>query len=442
MSLLKWINERFWESILIICIEGVLLITYIVLKATGILSWIAFGVGISIWAVQMLVVAGWLVCKMLNHLQKDLVHPFQSVAQYLKNAREAQYIQPALTTGIQEIDLCIAQVAELSSAWAEKNVQNQASRMNASVMAEFIARLGDCKTEEDIFERIKILCMNLFGEINGVLIFLKDGIILNRVDWGKTEGTISTNCSVLTPGGDPYHLSQSEVYQRDGCSNCSLTTPRQSACCYRITQSTGTTYLIHFGSHRQNYFSPEVISILNRAQEEISKQWKRVTNHREIELMAYTDGLTGLKNKTYLHEFFEGHGQEIDPILVVIGDIDHFKSINDTFGHPTGDSVLKQVGGLLSQYSEQNGGFVCRYGGEEFVWILPRLELALGVRFVEALRIAISEMEFKHEKQVTMSFGIAEYPLHASTVSGTLKRADDALYMAKKNRNKVVACVE
>lgn len=178
----------------------------------------------------------------------------------------------------------------------------------------------------------------------------------------------------------------------------------------------------------------------------------RVTAERELALlqeqlkeMAVRDALTGLHNRRYFEERLQYHLAQASshrmPLSLVIADIDHFKSINDTFGHPTGDQVLRDVAHLLS--TPDFGGEVCRFGGEEFAILLPDVDLERAIAHAEACLIAVSSARMQmggKTRGITASFGVAT--LATPIVSGPelIATADSALYRAKNmGRNRVQA---
>jgi diguanylate cyclase (GGDEF)-like protein len=128
-------------------------------------------------------------------------------------------------------------------------------------------------------------------------------------------------------------------------------------------------------------------------------------------------------------------------IGVIMVDIDHFKCINDNFGHDTGDFALQQVATLLKG-NLRGADIVCRYGGEEMTLILPEADLTETTAHAEDLRRAISQMALQHQGQslgrLTASLGVATFPTHGHTMEALIKAADTALYQAKSaGRNQV-----
>jgi diguanylate cyclase (GGDEF)-like protein len=164
--------------------------------------------------------------------------------------------------------------------------------------------------------------------------------------------------------------------------------------------------------------------------------------NRQLESMAHQDGLTRLYNRRaadmLLDKELAHHRRNERPLSVLLADIDHFKKINDTFGHATGDDVLRAVAHHLGQVLRL-GDVAARFGGEEFLVILPETDGAGAAVVAEKLRASVASMRMHAVGSVTMSIGCAHVAAGAELRSGLLKRADDALYEAKaQGRNRVV----
>ncbi len=152
---------------------------------------------------------------------------------------------------------------------------------------------------------------------------------------------------------------------------------------------------------------------------------------------AIRDALTGLFNRRYLEETLPRElakaGREGYPVAVILLDIDHFKTINDTFGHKPGDLMLQALGRLLDTHTRA-GDIACRYGGDEFVVVLPGVLLEDACQRADELRLGFGELyvEWAGSKlSATLSAGIATYPDHVETEEELLRAADEAMYAAK-----------
>jgi len=191
--------------------------------------------------------------------------------------------------------------------------------------------------------------------------------------------------------------------------------------------------------------------LLARARTQIRK--RRYTDHlrdnvqNSIE-MAITDPLTGLHNRRYMESHLATLAEQASlrakPLALMLLDIDYFKSINDTYGHDAGDDVLREFA-MRIRKSIRGIDLACRYGGEEFVVVMPETDLHVAGMVAERLRRSIAGEPFSVEKgakriDVTISIGISTLETKGEAIGDVLKRADQALYRAKNDgRNRVVA---
>ncbi|MBI5213751.1 MAG: diguanylate cyclase [Nitrospirae bacterium] len=171
---------------------------------------------------------------------------------------------------------------------------------------------------------------------------------------------------------------------------------------------------------------------------------KRVSDARkEIEKMAITDGLTGIFNRKHLMLRFEEELKRAkrlkNDLSCIILDIDHFKSINDRYGHLVGDEVLRDIANHITQ-SIRIYDIFGRYGGEEFLLVLPETNFEEAKNLAERIRVAIKEKPIWNIK-VTVSLGIASRHDKDESVDDIIKRADDGLYKAKNCGRDRVGCV-
>ncbi|WP_207682334.1 GGDEF domain-containing protein [Desulfonema magnum] len=161
--------------------------------------------------------------------------------------------------------------------------------------------------------------------------------------------------------------------------------------------------------------------------------------------MSIRDGLTGVYNRRYfetrLEEEFERHKRYTRPFSIIMQDIDHFKKVNDTYGHPCGDYILKAFASMIVS-SIRKVDIFARYGGEEFCCLLPETRLDSAMKLAEFLRKKIERNIFifnNTEIRITISQGIAELKTEMGAAEALLREADHALYEAKESgRNKVV----
>jgi diguanylate cyclase (GGDEF)-like protein len=184
---------------------------------------------------------------------------------------------------------------------------------------------------------------------------------------------------------------------------------------------------------------------LQAANERLRKQLEEIEKLQvALQEQAIRDGLTGCFNRRYLDETLERElwraRREDYPLSLVIFDLDHFKQINDTHGHLAGDEALKELARTLQAGIRQED-VLCRYGGEEFVVLMPGMALAVAAERAEGWRQTIAEICVRFgdiELKFTTSVGVAAYPEHGKMADELTQAADLALYIAKhEGRNRV-----
>ncbi|GGR18638.1 GGDEF domain-containing protein [Deinococcus ruber] len=150
----------------------------------------------------------------------------------------------------------------------------------------------------------------------------------------------------------------------------------------------------------------------------------------QVKVAAYLDVLTGLPNRRYAQQLLERSMAQHRPFALVMLDLDHFKAVNDTFGHQAGDLVLRETSRIISRHLSGSQQMV-RWGGEEFVLILPGLKKHEGKALAETARADLNAHVFDEVGRISASFGVAEY-LAGERLDTLMARADAALYAAKR----------
>lgn len=213
-------------------------------------------------------------------------------------------------------------------------------------------------------------------------------------------------------------------------------------------------------NHRITHHSGDELGLLSEAINDMAAQLDTLCSsaetrsselealNRKLETLAITDGLTGLYNHRY---FYNKIAEEIHrsnrynhPLSLIIADIDNLKSFNDTYGHTGGDSLLKTFAETIKA-TVRDTDIVARYGGDEFALLLPETDLKAAMEMAERIRSQIHarsyfQKELPANADISASFGVAEFSLHGESEKELVKRADKALYEAKKTgRNRVVS---
>jgi len=189
-------------------------------------------------------------------------------------------------------------------------------------------------------------------------------------------------------------------------------------------------------------------AIRQRYLEQIQQQTQLlIDSEARLRELAIRDPLTGLFNRRYLEEMLAIEmiraQRKNYQIGIIMADIDHFKQFNDVHGHAAGDMVLVQIANLLRTLV-RSSDVTCRYGGEEFIIILPEASMDITRLRADLMRESAGKLRIQYEgqtlKAVTLSLGVAIFPDHGSTMDVFLAAADTALYRAKRSgRNRVVA---
>lgn len=178
--------------------------------------------------------------------------------------------------------------------------------------------------------------------------------------------------------------------------------------------------------------------VLQEANQKLRNQLEEIeTLQTQLREQATRDSLTGLFNRRYLEETlvreFLRAGREKSTVCLVMMDIDGFKAFNDTYGHDAGDLLLRKLGEFLSS-QVRSSDISCRYGGEEFLIVMPGALLENGYERAEHLRAAFLSLDIEHlgvKLCATLSIGVAIYPQHGDTCVEVLHAADQAMYAAK-----------
>jgi diguanylate cyclase (GGDEF)-like protein len=167
---------------------------------------------------------------------------------------------------------------------------------------------------------------------------------------------------------------------------------------------------------------------------------------RRLEYQATRDPLTGLYNRRFLDGMAQSATAKAvrgcTPFSVLLADLDHFKKLNDTWGHAAGDLALRETADCISA-AVRSSDIVCRYGGEEFLVLLPGCDFAGATKFAETIRARIAGLRAASggaSPSVTASVGVASFPAHGTTAEMVIRSADEALYRAKREGRNRIAC--
>ncbi|PIX34225.1 MAG: hypothetical protein COZ07_03895 [Candidatus Infernicultor aquiphilus] len=204
-----------------------------------------------------------------------------------------------------------------------------------------------------------------------------------------------------------------------------------------------------YNKREGNVFNTDDLQLLSAFANQAAIAIQNAQLHQEIKSLSITDGLTDLYNFRYLQERLEEETKRAQrfrrPLALIMADIDHFKEFNDTYGHPEGNKVLKVLANILKA-NVREIDIVGRYGGEEFIIILPEADREEAQKIAERIRIKVEEYNFKNEedhlnnpnRKITTSLGVTSCFQGSISPQNLIYKVDQALYQAKrKGRNRM-----
>ncbi len=233
-----------------------------------------------------------------------------------------------------------------------------------------------------------------------------------------------------------------------------FSTDRQSAPVLKNSKS-GAALPIHFTdqlygvlyveSSERHDFLPEELQVLTTVADLISGALHHAITFQRAQEQAMTDGLTGLKTHRFFMESLSAEWKRATragrPFSLVLIDLDRFKFVNDFYGHLEGNQVLQRVSKILEDNCRRSD-VVARYGGDEFVVLMPETNVEQARQLSNKLRALMASEPLLHERNVSGSFGIASYPVHGSTPQELVQVADSAMYLSKHQGGNAVSSAE
>lgn len=327
------------------------------------------------------------------------------------------------------------------------------------LMSSLMELLQNCHREEEIYQILKRVLGELFPGAMGACYLLNHSETQLEIvsHWGETETGFET---VLEP--ESCWAFRRGQRHGAGCANC------PEVRCDHIPESVihfvcipllgqgkviGVLYLqpVKPSNLTSQVFS-HYVDLLSSAADTISLSLSNLRLRNSLRDLSIRDSLTGLYNRRYMEEGLE---RELDRaqrqghcVSVVMLDVDHFKILNDTYGHDAGDTTLRRIADQMKHF-RSGSDIVCRFGGEEFVLILPGLSGDALRQRLDTLRLSIEAMQVIFEGRilpvVTVSMGASVYPADASEPAELIRLADTAMYQAKqqgRNRIEYVASAE
>jgi diguanylate cyclase (GGDEF)-like protein len=209
----------------------------------------------------------------------------------------------------------------------------------------------------------------------------------------------------------------------------------RSVLCIPITYGDTLLGVLNVESEQEQAFSEEDQLVMNTLADLLATALHNSFVFQKLQQQSITDGLTSIKTRRFFWEALSAEWKRASrsgrPFSVVLIDLDKFKEVNDTFGHMEGDLVLARVGRLLEQKCRQSN-VVARYGGDEFVILMPETGVEQAQILAERLRLWLATDPMLSEHKITGSFGVASFPVHGFSAEEIIRVADAGMYVSKK----------
>lgn len=366
-----------------------------------------------------------------------LVEGWRVIQCNIRDITERKHAETQVQTTNNEL---LVLVDELQ--WRDKQMQIM-NRMNEL--------LQSCITREEAYRVITLCAADLFPAHNGSLAILPGrNENLEVVAWWGNELIMES----FFPLDDCWALRLGQIHEVTDLETGLLCghfkhPPQGGYFCLPLTvqgEMLGVLSLINKADQKDGH-PPGLKQLAVTVGETIKLSLSNLKLRDELRLQAIQDPLTGLFNRRYLNETMPRELERAQrlsaPLCVVMLDLDGFKQFNDTFGHGPGDSLLRELAGVLREHLRKSD-ISCRYGGDEFVLVMPDSSIADTKQRVEQIRTLLKGLQKKHLgtqslNLITISAGIASIPEHGTTKDELLLAADEALYSAKNNsRDRIV----
>src|SRR5579863_10068601 len=215
--------------------------------------------------------------------------------------------------------------------------------------------------------------------------------------------------------------------------------------CIPITYGEMLLGVLNIENRNENAFSPQDVLILNTLADLLATALHNAFVFQKLQQQSITDGLTGIKTRRFFWEALSAEWKRASrsgrPFSVVLIDLDKFKEVNDTMGHFEGDLVLARLGRLLEQKSRQSN-VVARYGGDEFIILMPETGPEQAQVLAERLRQWLAGDPMLSEHHITGSFGVASFPMHGFSIEDIIRVADAGMYVSKRSGGNLVSTAQ
>lgn len=307
-----------------------------------------------------------------------------------------------------------------------------------------------CLTLDEAYIVISQFMPQLFPDCSGVVYAISESknLVEAVATWGQeisSEPLFTSNECFALRRGQPHYVE--DTYQSLCCQHLQEPLPSTYFCVPMVAQgeASGVLYL-SLSTQPLTQAKQQLATTVAR---QIALAVANLKLYATLQNQSIRDPLTGLFNRRYLNEFLERELHRADRnqhfLSILLLDVDHFKQFNDAFGHDAGDAVLRCLSRFLQEHV-RGSDIACRYGGEEMVLVLPEASLEDAMQRAEQLRQGVKLLRIDHPQllgtgTITVSVGVACFPIHGSSSEIVLQAADLALYQAKATGRDRVAVI-
>jgi len=324
---------------------------------------------------------------------------------------------------------------------SERMVLDLTKRSNRSTnLVKMAELLQSCAAVADACSVVAAMAPRVFPELRGAMLLFNASQETLEVaaTWADCQLEANTlepqDCWALRTG-HPHVVAAGDDTLK--CRHAAML--RSSFFCVPLRAQGETIGILHFQTVGSESLSESALLIANMFAEQVVLSVANIRLREALRNQSVRDPLTGLYNRRYLEEIMERETRRAvrseQGLGLLMLDLDDFKKFNDTFGHDAGDNVLRESASFLLK-SVRTEDVVCRFGGEEFVVVLPMASLEVTRARAERIRSRLRELSVTHQGQslgaITVSIGVAELPQHGTTAKELLESADAALYRAKR----------
>lgn len=374
--------------------------------------------------------------QLLKTLSQQLVYS-------LRLTQPLEHTQPPAPDGVQHESISnpmITQKPPIISTCAPLlkpgSTLSPAVTDNSTRWVEFFSSLQACLSLKQLKQLLEIYLPLLLPQHTAKVIALdnSEGNFYTITQWGNDQHMVDLEPKCCGPGTAPPE-------QEDGltvCHQCARANqPEANFKCIVLGVLGQNAYVLQFFFSTAKVLTANQICLIQHLSKQLQAVMQRLQLVEDLRTQASQDPLTGLENRRYMQTMLASlcqNGNPDFPVSLIMIDVDHFKRVNDTYGHPAGDAVLKDVSILLKGHVRAKD-IVCRYGGEEFCMILLDTPVKIALKRAEKIRRAVKYLNVYFDgkllRPLTVSIGVAQFPIHGETPDQLIEKADKALYWAK-----------